>query len=462
MPKYARVGEVPSTPRIPRKTHVGGAAGDHPVGSSLPGLERIATLAGVEGPNAASLPPSPTLSTCARALATAVSVATLSTETRPPGSPKLAWDDPAAAPSTGWPVDTPVLSVATMSGLPGMSTDPTGCVAPELPCTERRRPGGLGDSVHRQRADVVAELDQFIELFGDPYSGDRARLGNLLPDAASCVASLIRATDGLPARLVGEPIARVLRSPYWLKALLGCAKQADAHDRRFIGILLAAWAALHRVACAHGEVEPGSTLHQMIGEKGLVSGCRSKSIRSLMHVAVSEGANHRDLVRELPGAIDAAIDLWDRCERLRACSSALEATSERSRRRRDLLLNKGYGPHGRNNLYSALTLSEIELHKLQLLESLRHYNLVPNRAECLEKRSTARGRLLDNALALFASRTPVVSTLDQTRVWLQNLEQGVLNAENLLALRNRCTVAAARAIRDASALESALVREGLR
>jgi hypothetical protein len=97
-----------------------------------------------------------------------------------------------------------------------------------------------------------------------------------------------------------------------------------------------------------------------------------------------------------------------------------------------------------------------------LLESLRHYNLVPNRAECLEKRSASRGRLLDNALALCASRTPVVSTLDQTRAWLQNLEQGVLNAENLLALRNRCTVAAARSIRDANALESALVREGLR
>ena len=166
MPKYARVGEVPSTPRIPRKASVGAAAGDPPAGSSLPGLERIGTLTGVEGPYVASLPPSTTLSTCARALATTVSAATLLTEARRPGSPKLAWDDPAAGPSTGGRVDMPALPVAAVGGLPGMSTDPTVCVTPELSRSERQRRGGPGNSVHRQRANVVAELDRFIEFQG--------------------------------------------------------------------------------------------------------------------------------------------------------------------------------------------------------------------------------------------------------------------------------------------------------
>ncbi|CAM2138900.1 conserved protein of unknown function [Pararobbsia alpina] len=320
--------------------------------------------------------------------------------------------------------------------------------------------------------EMLAEsIAGWLDIFSGPYPESRVTAGWLMSDVSACIAECALAMFPSGAAVSRESVASVLHSPYLLQALekvrdhvIETSNAQDMSlDLEYAARLEPLYLATLRKACVAGLIEPGSVLGLLVGHAGQVSvippGGASKrpqrvirGVASLMHHFLSVRSLDDHTAFEFAGTIDAA---------LRSAHWEYGVAIERARWRRELTLLKGYGTNGSSNPYSVLALTDARPHKLLLVSALGHYDLLPDAAECHEKRSRHRARALTSALRrLTRGITSGWGDADSER-WLSVALDEAFGHRALETMRMRHIEAAEERVRRARALIWNLGMSGL-
>jgi hypothetical protein len=333
----------------------------------------------------------------------------------------------------------PLPSAPPDAGAPGASALPT--------------PGDEGAA--RDLAGLLTHWTGIIEqrLETDPVL---ARV-----DIAECLGVALRGLrlfHDSPDPRLDEAIGRLLGSPRLLQAVIATGSSVAVEYRKLAEDVQVAYLVALGIVVSSSCLSSDCVLGLLLGRAGKAGA--NPAIRSYVH--------H---LHSLESVAERCASIFAEMVNLTILKSYRGNDESEDQQRREvcgqLLVQKGYGPGGGSNLYSAIALGEPSPACQRLLRALAEYDLLPAAADLALKKGR-RGRDLEHALAA-ASALPHRqhhSTPEECIDWMLGSIEVLLCPDRLEALRAEHRERIERSMAEASAqarqLESALLATGLR
>lgn len=294
-------------------------------------------------------------------------------------------------------------------------------------------------------------LARWSEVFERRYEADPvfSRI-----DVAQCLGEVIRAIDAPAIDRPVQVIGRLLESADLLEAVIAAGRSVAVEYREFAEDIQTAYLVALGMAISHDCLPAENVLGLLVGQAGRADVSSGGVSRAYAHHMLSlESVSERHAF-----TFAKIVDLAVRKSEQDSSQGVVRAYV-----RRDLLVQKGYGPTGRSNFYSSIALGAPSSSHARILRVLVEFDLLPLPAE-LALKGGRRGRELELALAaaIYPSCADFRGTSQDEMEWLSSSFEASLSPANLETLREqhrgRMAIASARARQ----LENALMVTGLR